>query len=154
MGKAIWECKSETIILTATQAVQAAFLQQFCHYGTSSWSWKVELRISKDHSGADAALLERSASTCRISSVAEASELVRSEFGPRLMAIYLARLDWEKEGQSRCGNAFVYYNKVKVPASEGTVFTKGFHLSCLHDASSYRSFAGLRLVVLKTIQFK
>jgi len=22
-------------------------------------------------------------------------------------------LDWEKEGQSRCGNAFVYYNKVK-----------------------------------------
>ena len=23
------------------------------------------------------------------------------------------RLDWEKEGQSRIGNAFVYYNKVK-----------------------------------------
>ena len=138
--------------LTASQAVQAAFLQQFRHYGTSSWSWKVEFRISKDHSRADAALLDRSASTCRISSVTEASELVRSEFGPRLMAMYLVRLDWEKEGQSRCGNAFVYYNKVKAPAFEEKVYIS-LHLSCLHDASSCHCFAGLRPVVLKTISY-
>lgn len=31
------------------------------------------------------------------------------------VCFYWLRLDWEKEGQSRIGNPFVYYNKVKAP---------------------------------------